>query len=48
MFFFLMLFSYSQKSLSPYFGDNTTDVKSNKNILFPIPFPPKRLRKTLH
>ena len=35
------------KSLSPCFGDNTTDVMTNTNFLFPIPFPLKRLCETL-
>ena len=43
MFCFLILFSYYRKSLSPCFGDNTTDVKTNENFLFLIPFPQKRL-----
>ena len=30
MFCFLIPFPYYRKSLSPFFGDNTTDVKTNK------------------
>ena len=46
MFSFLILFPYYRKSLSPCFGDNTTDVKTNKNFSFPIPFPLKCLCET--
>ena len=37
------MFPYYQKSLSPCFGDNTADVKTNEHFLFLIPFPHKRL-----
>ena len=48
MFCFLITFLYYRKSLSPYFGDNTTDVKTNEKFLFLIPFPHKCLCETLH
>ena len=32
----------------PIFGDNTTDVRTNKKKLFPIPFSLELLRETLH
>ena len=48
MFCFLIFFLYYRKSLSPCFGDNTTDVKTNKKFLFSIPFPLKCLCETLH
>ena len=47
MFCFLILFPYYWKSLSPRFGDDNTDVKTNENFLFLIPFPHKRLCETL-
>ena len=46
MFCFLITFLYYQKSLFPCFGDNTTDVKTNEELLFLIPFPHKRLFET--
>ena len=47
MFCFLILFPSYQNSLTLYFGDSNTDVKTNEKILFLIPFPYKRLCKTL-
>ena len=46
-----VLFSHTfpvLSSLSPCFGDNTTDVKTNENFLFLIPFSHKCLCETLH
>ena len=34
MFCFLILFPYYRKSLSPCFGDNTTDVKTNEKSFY--------------
>ena len=45
MFCFPILFWSQRKPLSPYFKNNTTDVRTNKKILFLIPFPHKCLCK---
>ena len=41
-------FAVLRKSLYPYFGGNTTDMETNEKFLFLIPFPHKRLCKTLY
>ena len=46
--YFPILFPYYRNTFSPSFGDNTTDVKTNKQCSYPIPFPPKRLCETFH
>ena len=45
---FLITFLHYHKSLSPYVGENTTDVKTNENFLFLIPFPHKHLCEIRH
>ena len=46
MFCFLIRFRYYRQSLCPCFRDNTTDVKTNENFLFLIPFPHKHRKST--
>ena len=48
MFCFLITFLYYRKSLSPCFGDNTTNVKTNKKFLFLVLFPHRRSFETLY
>ena len=48
MFCFPILFSYYRNSFFPCFGDNTTDEKTNKILLFPIPFSLKHSCESFH
>ena len=46
MFCFPILFPHYQTSFSPCFWDNATNVKTNNELLFTIPFPLKCLCET--
>ena len=48
MFCFLITFLHYWKWLSPCFGDNNADVKTNEKFFFLIPFPHRRLFETLY